>query len=52
MLSIFNPDKNSWQIVPGEYKIWVGRSSRDLPLSATIARDSEVGEAAESEAHR
>jgi beta-glucosidase len=52
MVSIFNPDKNSWEVVPGEYKVRVGRSSRDLPLSATIALGSEVPQAAEAEAHR
>lgn len=24
--------KNSWQIMPGEYKVWVGHSSRNLPV--------------------
>ncbi|MFL6306107.1 MAG: beta-glucosidase [Candidatus Sulfotelmatobacter sp.] len=52
MLSIFNLDKNSWAIVPGEYKVWVGRSSRDLPLNATIAVGSEVAHAAEIGAQR
>jgi beta-glucosidase len=52
MVAIFDPDKNSWEIVPGEYKVWVGRSSRNLPLSATIALGSEVAEAAEVEALR
>lgn len=37
MVSVFNPSKNSWEVVPGEYKVWAGGSSRDLPLSATIA---------------
>jgi beta-glucosidase len=37
MLSVFNPDKNLWEIVPGEYKVWAGRSSRDLPLSAPLS---------------
>jgi len=23
MLSVFNPDKNLWEVVPGEYKVWV-----------------------------
>lgn len=36
MLSVFNPDKNLWEVVPGEYEVWAGRSSRDLPLSAPI----------------
>lgn len=35
-LSIFNVDKNGWELVPGEYKIMVGPSSRDVPLSATV----------------
>lgn len=37
IVSVFNADKNLWEIVPGEYKVWAGGSSRDLPLSATIA---------------
>jgi beta-glucosidase len=36
IVSVFSTDKNSWEVVAGEYKVWVGRSSRDLPLSATI----------------
>ncbi len=36
MVSVFNAEKNLWEVVPGEYKVWVGGSSRDLPLSATI----------------
>ena len=35
-LSIFNEDKNAWELVPGEYTIQVGGSSRDLPLSGTV----------------
>ena len=35
-LSIFNVDKNAWQIVPGEYTISVGSSSRDLPLHQSV----------------
>jgi beta-glucosidase len=41
MLSVFNVDKNAWQIVPGEYKVWVGGSSRDLPLSTAIALNGQ-----------
>ena len=52
MVSIFDLDKNSWEVVPGEYKVWVGRSSRDLPLSATITLGSGVAEAAGVEVHR
>jgi beta-glucosidase len=32
MMSIFDVDKNGWQVMPGEYKVYVGSSSRDLPL--------------------
>jgi beta-glucosidase len=35
-LSIFNADTGAWELVPGEYKLWVGGSSRDLPLSKTV----------------
>jgi beta-glucosidase len=35
-LSIFDADKNAWQLAPGEYTISVGSSSRDLPLHATV----------------
>jgi len=35
-LSIFNVDKNSWQIEPGDYTILVGGSSQDLPLKKTV----------------
>jgi beta-glucosidase len=34
-LSIFNADKGKWELVAGDYKIWVGGSSRNLPLSET-----------------
>ena len=34
-LSIFNVDRDAWQLLPGEYKFWVGGSSRNLPLSET-----------------
>jgi beta-glucosidase len=39
-LSIFDERKNDWQLLPGNYKIQVGPSSRDTPLSGTLyARD-------------
>jgi beta-glucosidase len=31
-LSIFNSDKDGWELVTGDYKFWVGGSSRNLPL--------------------
>jgi beta-glucosidase len=54
MVSVFNPEKNSWGVVPGEYTVWAGGSSRDLPLSATIALNlnGDLAPAAEGEAHR
>jgi len=35
-LSIFNTDRHAWEVVPGDYKVWAGPSSRDLPLSAPV----------------
>ena len=35
-LSIFNVQKNAWELVPGEYKIYVGGSSASTPLAATV----------------
>ncbi len=36
-LSIFDVDKNGWNLVPGDYTIMVGGSSQDLPLKDTIS---------------
>ena len=35
-LSIFNVDKNAWQLVPGEYTLMVGGSSQSLPLKGSV----------------
>ena len=35
-MSIFNEDKDAWELVPGKYRVYVGGSSRDLPLIATL----------------
>ena len=35
-LSIFNEDKDAWELVAGEYTVQVGGSSRDLPLRRTF----------------
>jgi len=35
-LSIFNVEKNSWELVPGDYKVYVGGSSQSTPLSTTV----------------
>lgn len=34
MMAIFDVRKDDWQILPGEYRILVGSSSRQLPLQA------------------
>jgi beta-glucosidase len=36
-LSIFNVDRNAWQLVPGDYTLLVGGSSQILPLKQSIA---------------
>lgn len=35
-LSIFNVEQNGWQLVPGDYGVMVGPSSRSLPLKASV----------------
>ncbi len=35
-LSIFDEGKNGWELVPGDYTVQVGGSSRDLPLRASM----------------
>jgi beta-glucosidase len=35
-LSIFNVDRNAWQLLPGQYTFLVGGSSRSLPLKASV----------------
>ncbi len=32
-LSVFNVDKDDWEVVPGEYRVFVGSSSQDTPLT-------------------
>jgi beta-glucosidase len=36
-LSIFNVDKNAWQLIPGDYTVMVGGSSQSLPLKASVS---------------
>ncbi len=38
-LSIFNVDKDAWELTPGEYVVRAGASSRDLPLRGTLHID-------------
>jgi beta-glucosidase len=35
-LSIFNVEKDAWELLPGDYNVRVGTSSREVPLSAKI----------------
>src|SRR4029077_17229922 len=35
-LSIFNVERNGWQLLPGEYGFMVGGSSQSLPLKETV----------------
>jgi len=35
-LSIFNEEKDGWELLPGEYRFFVGGSSRSTPLTATV----------------
>jgi beta-glucosidase len=36
LLSVFNADKDDWQLLPGDYKVYVGGSSDSTPLQATV----------------
>jgi len=35
-LSVFNVDRDAWQLIPGDYTFMVGGSSHDLPLKDTV----------------
>ncbi len=35
-LSVYDVPSNSWKLLPGDYTMMVGRSSRDLPLSEKV----------------
>jgi beta-glucosidase len=35
-LSIFNEEEDSWELVPGDYGVFVGGSSRNTPLTGTV----------------
>jgi len=37
-LSIFNEQRDDWEFLPGEYKFFVGGSSRSTPLTATATK--------------
>ena len=36
LMSIFNVEKDSWELLPGDYLVSVGGSSRDTPLTAPL----------------
>jgi beta-glucosidase len=35
-LSVYDMRKKAWERLPGDYKVWAGSSSRDLPLSTKV----------------
>jgi beta-glucosidase len=35
-LSIFDTNKDGWQLLPGDYKMMAGASSSETPLTATL----------------
>jgi beta-glucosidase len=37
-LSIFDPQKDAWDLLPGEYTFLVGDSSRSTPLRASVSK--------------
>ena len=37
-LSVFDEQKDSWVLMPGQYKFFAGGSSRSTPLTATVSR--------------
>jgi len=38
LLSIFNEQKDDWEFLPGQYKFFVGGSSRSTPLTASVTK--------------
>ena len=36
-LSVFNADRNTWQLLPGDYTFLVGGSSQSLPLKESVS---------------
>ena len=36
VMSIFDEQRNTWNLLPGAYKIFAGPSSGDTPLTATL----------------
>jgi len=36
LLSVFRVEKDGWELVPGDYKVFVGGSSRETPLTDSV----------------
>ncbi len=36
LLSVFNEEKDGWELLSGEYRIYVGGSSNSTPLTASV----------------
>ncbi len=41
-LAVFNEAKDGWEVVPGDYRILAGGSSRETPLSGTLKTGSQT----------
>jgi beta-glucosidase len=41
-LSIFNVDKDAWELVPGDYKLLVGGSSQSTPLTQIVKIGGDI----------
>ena len=35
-LSVFSVEEDDWRLLPGDYKLVVGASAQNLPLTATV----------------
>jgi beta-glucosidase len=42
-LSIFDVARDGWQLLPGEYQVFVGASSRETPLRDTLRVEQASG---------
>jgi hypothetical protein len=38
LLSVFNEQKDDWELLSGQYRFFVGGSSRNPPLTASATR--------------
>ena len=49
--AVWDTQANSWKSVRGDYTIWIGTSSRDLPMRATLAINERLERSAQSQRH-